>query len=88
MDYWKIKFEPIAKKQLKKLDSNTAKLIQSYVNTKILSNPRSKGKALSGNKKGLWRYRVDKYRIICRIQDDRLIVLVLTLGKRDEIYDH
>ena len=69
---WTIRLEEEARRQLKKFDFNTRKLIQSYINTKILcsDNPRDKGKALTGNKKGQWRYRVNKYRIVCRIQDE------------------
>jgi len=50
-------------------------------------NPRSFGKALRYSKKGLWRYRVRDYRIICEIQDYRLVVLVVTVGRRDKIYN-
>lgn len=85
---WTIRVEEAARKQLKNFDSSTRKLIQSYINTKILrdGNPRDKGKPLKCNKKGLWRYRVDKYRIICQIQDQVLTVLVLKIGKRDSVY--
>ena len=87
MDCWKIKFKPLAEKQLKKIDIQNAKAIQQYINNKVLFNPKTKGKALTGNKKGLWRYRVGKYRIVCRIQDEVLTVLVLTIAKRDVVYD-
>ena len=87
---WQIKFEPLADKNLEKLDHQIRKQIRNYLRFKVLpsGNPKSKGKAISGNKRGLWRYRVEKYRIICRIQDDILTVLVLTIGKRDEVYDN
>jgi mRNA interferase RelE/StbE len=86
---WTIRLEEEAKKQLKKLDFDTRKLIQNYINIKILSsnNPRKRGKALTGNKKGQWRYRVNKYRIVCRIQDEILTILVVKIGKRDQVYD-
>lgn len=89
VDYWTIRLEEEAKKQLKKLDFDTRKLIQNYINTRILScgNPRDKGKALTGNRKGQWRYRVNKYRIVCRIQDEVLTILVLQIAKRDVVYD-
>lgn len=89
MDCWTIRLEEAARKQLKKLDLDKRKLIQNYINTKILSseNPRDKGKALTGNRKSQWRYRVDKYRIVCRIQDEVLTILVLQIAKRDAIYD-
>jgi len=51
-----------------------------------MNNPRSKGKALSGNLKGLWRYRVGDYRVICQIIDNEVVILVVELGHRKEIY--
>lgn len=83
MDCWTIKFEPIAEKRLKKLDKRTARVIQNYINTRIITNPKLSGKALTGSQKGLWRYRIGKYRIICRIRDNILTVIVLEIGKRD-----
>lgn len=51
-----------------------------------LENPRSKGKALTGNLTGLWRYRVGDYRIICVIEDYKLVVLVIDIDHRENIY--
>lgn len=90
MACWTIRVEEVAKKQLRKFDFDTRKLIQNYINNEILSsnNPRNKGKALTGNKKkGQWRYRVNKYRIVCRIQDEVLTILVLQIAKRDVVYE-
>jgi len=50
------------------------------------ADPRQFGKPLHGDKKGLWRYRVGDYRLICDIQDQRVTVLLLALGHRKEIY--
>lgn len=49
-------------------------------------DPRAPGKALTGRFSGLWRYRVGDYRIICKIEDDRLVVLVVEVGHRRDIY--
>ena len=86
---WRIDFEPGAKKDLKKLDQQTRVLIQKYLDERIADcdNPRDHGKPLSGNKSGLWRYRMDKYRIICQIRDQVMIVLVIQIGKRDRVYE-
>ena len=86
---WKIKLDDSAKKDLKKLDSQAQKLIIKYLYNKILKlpYPAQLGAALRGRKKGLWRYRVNKYRIICRIQNDILTILVLKVAKRDVVYD-
>ena len=86
---WQIRFEPPADKNIEKLDYQIQKQIRNYLRFKVQAtgNPRSKGKALTGKKRGLWRYRVEKYRVICRIEDNILTVLVLAIGKRDEIYE-
>lgn len=86
---WKIKLDDSAKKDLKKLDLQAQNLITKYLYNKILklSYPAQLGSALRGRKKGLWRYRVNKYRIICRIQNDILTILVLKVAKRDVVYD-
>lgn len=87
VDCWTIKLEAVARKQLKKFDKETARSIQNYINKKVIHSPRSKGKALTGKKRGLWRYRVGKYRILCRIRDSILTVIVIEIGNRDSVYD-
>ena len=65
------------KKQLKKLDAAISKRVLDYLEQiELLDNPRSRGKALTSNLSGLWRYRVGDYRILCRICDDKLIITV------------
>jgi mRNA interferase RelE/StbE len=52
-----------------------------------LDNPRSIGQALQGSKLGeFWKYRVGDYRLICKIEDNRLLILVLRVGHRREVY--
>ena len=75
------------KKQLKKLDAAISKRVLDYLEQiELLDNPRSRGKALSSNLSGLWRYRVGDYRILCRIRDDRLIITVIEIGHRATVY--
>lgn len=77
-----------AKKDLKKLDNPVRKKIVAYLEkVSKLEDPRSKGKALTSNLRGLWRYRVDDYRLICRIENEALIIFVLEVGHRKNIYD-
>jgi mRNA interferase RelE/StbE len=85
---WKIEYADTALKQLKKLDKQTARRILDFMNERISdsTNPRSTGKALAGEMKGLWRYRSGDFRIICDIQDEILHVLVLQIGNRRDIY--
>jgi mRNA interferase RelE/StbE len=86
---WKIKVSPAADRELSKLDSQHAKRILKFLHARLakLDDPRSIGKALQGSRLGeFWRYRVGEYRLICKIEDDRLVVLVLRIGHRKEIY--
>lgn len=87
--YWKIKFKSKAEKQLNNLDKQSKQKIQTYLNERIskLNHPKESGKALSRNKKGLWRYRVDKFRILCKLEEDKLIILVVKIAKRDVVYE-
>lgn len=85
---WKIEFKETAKREFFKLDRNWQKRILNYLDeVASLENPRSRGKSLIGDKKGFWRYRIGDYRIICDLQDDNMVILVLVVGHRKEIYD-
>ena len=75
------------KKQLKKLDAAISKRVLDYLEqVELLDNPRSRGKALTSNLVGLWRYRVSDYRILCRIRDDELIITVIEIAHRSTVY--
>jgi mRNA interferase RelE/StbE len=86
---WKIEWDDRARKELRKLDTPIQKEILSYLRVRISesNNPRVFGQPLSGNKAGLWRYRVGNYRIICKIEDEVLVVFVIGVGHRKEIYE-
>lgn len=81
-------FTEQAKKQLSKLDKSTAKLISSWLmkNLQGCENPRQHGKGLTSNRSGQWRYRVGNYRLIADIQDYKVIILILEIGHRRDIY--
>lgn len=83
-----LKYSERAIKQLKKLDKGTQKLILTWVgkNLENCDNPRIKGKGLTANRSGEWRYRVGNYRIICDIRDKELIILALSIARRRNIY--
>jgi mRNA interferase RelE/StbE len=86
---WKIEIAPAAKKELDKLDRQTAQRILTFLQKRVtlLKDPRSIGDALKGPKFGeYWRYRVGDYRIIVRITDDVLLILVLRVGHRKHVY--
>lgn len=84
---WTIDYTDTAKRQLRKLDKQTARRIVDYMDERIavLENPRDAGKALSGPLGGLWRYRVGDCRVNCDIQDGALRVVVVQLGNRREV---
>lgn len=86
---WKVVFSQTGEKELSKLSHQQQSLIRSYLYTKVLGLEHLKlfGKALRNNKKGLWRYRVDKFRIICKLEEDKLIILVVAIAKRDVVYE-
>lgn len=77
-----------AAKQLKKIDKPIQKRIVKFMEeVRNLDDPRTRGKGLSSNLAHLWRYRVGDYRIICDIQDDKIIISVLRIAHRKEVYD-
>ena len=87
--HWKIEFTETADKQLQSLDKSDRERIKKYAySLEALQNPRIRGEALTGNLSDFWKYRVGKYRLICRLQDDKLLVLVVKIGKRDKVYKH
>ena len=86
---YEIEFDPDALKDLKKLDRPVQQRLVGFLKVRVatLENPREIGEPLSGAKLGnYWKYRVGDWRIICDIQDARIVVRVLRIGNRREIY--
>ncbi len=76
-----------AKKQLKKIDpSNRNRILKYLFEVEKLEDPRSRGEALLENMSGLWRYRIGDYRAICEIQEEKIVISVLKIGHRKDIY--
>ncbi len=86
---WDYSFDARALAELQKLDRQAQKDIIGYLNKRIAAkeDPRRFGKPLKAHLTGLWRYRVQDYRILCQIKDDKLLVLVISVGHRKNIYD-
>jgi len=86
---WKVRISEQARRELRALDHQIQRQIFRYLQERIETDedPRRFGKALTSDKSGLWRYRIRDYRIICDIQDAKLIVLVLRADHRKEVYD-
>jgi mRNA interferase RelE/StbE len=78
---WRIEITRTAEKQITRLAGPAQKAIQRFLRERltICDDPRQWGKALQGEKRGLWRYRVGNYRLICDIQDEKITILVLEL---------
>lgn len=85
---WTVEFDDAAVKELKKLDKQAQREIIRYFRERIETeeDPRRFGKPLAKELSGLWRYRVRNYRMICNIEDGKLIVLVLRVGHRKDVY--
>ncbi len=85
---WTVELSDFAERQLRKLDRPVQKRLLDWLAERIegCKNPRHFGEPLRGDLGGLWRYRVGDYRILCEIQDDRLVVLALSVGHRREVY--
>jgi len=85
---WQVEISRTAEKQIAKLDRVAQKSILQFLRERIqiAADPRQLGKPLHGDKKGLWRYRVGDYRLICDIRDERIVVLVLRIGHRKDVY--
>jgi mRNA interferase RelE/StbE len=86
---WKINWTDDARKTLRKMDESAQKKILRYLKDRVsvAQNPSDFGKPLMHEKYGLWRYRVEDYRIICQIQKQELLILVVQIGHRKEVYD-
>jgi mRNA interferase RelE/StbE len=85
---WSLAYSKGARKFLQKLDVNTSRIIVAWMEKNIngCENPRMFGQALTGGLKGLWRYRIGDFRVITRIEDDRVLVFVIEIGHRSTIY--
>ncbi len=86
---WSVEYDPGALRDLKKLDRTIQREILDYMDKRVATaeDPRHFGKPLRASKFRLWRYRVRDYRIICELQEKRLVVLVVAVGHRSTIYN-
>ena len=85
---WRIEFHPEAARELKRLDRTAAARIVRTLETRIatLDDPRQLGAALKGEHAGYWRWRIGDYRVVARIEDERITILVIRVGHRREVY--
>ena len=87
---WRIEFDPRAVKELAKFDRPIQRRILKVLRDRIatLDDPRSIGEALRGEELGrFWKYRIGAYRVICDIRDEDIVILVIRIGDRTEVYE-
>ncbi len=85
---YKVEYTRTALKQFKKMDKTIASFIITYIEDKLVDceNPRAYGKALQGSLNDKWRYRVGDYRILAKIEDDIIVITIVEIGHRRDIY--
>jgi len=85
---WTVEVSDVAERKLRKLDRQMQERILDWLDDRLegCKNPRHFGEPLKGDLAGLWRYRIGHYRVLCEIQENRLVVLALNIGHRREIY--
>lgn len=86
---WEVVYSERAVKELRKLDKHTAKLIMAWIEKNLIgcTDPRAHGKGLTA-RSGQWRYRIGDYRLLAEIQDDKLVILALSVGHRRDVYEN
>ena len=86
---WSVEWDERARKELRRLDPATQREVLRYLRERVAGpgDPRRYGRALRGMMHGLWRYRIGVHRLICKIEEDRLVVLVLAVGHRRDVYN-
>jgi mRNA interferase RelE/StbE len=85
---WRIEFHPDAAKELRALDRTTAARIIRTLETRIAAqdDPRTLGAPLKGEHAGYWRWRIGDYRVVGRIEDGRITILIVRVGHRREVH--
>jgi len=84
---WRIVPSTEFARQLRKLDPQIARLITKFLNEEAVKNPKGRGEALRKELSDFWKYRIGDYRVICEIQDTKLIILALRVGHRSTVYE-
>ena len=88
MKRYKVEVSERFKREFRKLDRCTQKILRAWIDKNLVDceNPGAFGKGLTANRSGQWRYRIGDYRLICSLEDDKLVILALSVGHRSEIY--
>ena len=88
MKYTTVEYTEKTVKSIRKLDPGVRVFIKAWIDKNLVDceDPRVHGKGLVANRSGQWRYRVGDYRILADIQDEKLVILVIDIGHRKDIY--
>jgi mRNA interferase RelE/StbE len=85
---WTLEYDAEARKQLRKLGhASGARILAGLEQIALLDDPRQRGKAMVGNRAGYWRWRFGDYRVIARIEEQKVVIVVIAVGHRRDIYD-
>lgn len=89
MSLYKVAWSAKAQKQMRKFNKTISEMLLRWVhkNLDLCTNPRQHGKALTANHAGQWRYRVGDYRLIAEIRESEIVILILSVGHRKEVYN-
>ena len=84
---YSVETTPRFERDFKKLDRYTRRIMKAWIEKNLVGceDPRLHGKALTADRRGQWRYRIGDYRLICLIEDEKLVILALSVGHRREI---
>ena len=87
---YRVETTPRFDKEFRKLDCYTQRILKGWIDKNLVNtdNPRRHGKGLTANRSGQWRYRIGDYRLICQIDDGKLVILALSIGHRSEVYNN
>ncbi len=87
MTHWRLETSPQFDKEARKLDRQVLRRVKIYLDEVChLEDPRTRGKGLTSELSGYWRYRIGDYRVIVEIRDHALVIVAITLGHRSDIY--
>jgi mRNA interferase RelE/StbE len=86
---WDYRIEPAAQRDLRDLGPSATAAVRCYLDERIrgAADPTAFGKPLRGDKHGYWRYRVQDWRLLCRLENSVLIVVVVAVGHRSTVYE-
>ncbi len=87
MSRWALETSPQFDKAARKLDRQVVRRVKAYLDEVCeLDDPRSRGKSLTGDLAGYWRYRIGDYRVLVEVREAELVIIAITLGHRSGIY--